>query len=64
MFAKQCDRCRAFYTLYNVANNRNKPNGVMVLNIDERGRYYSHCAHDLCPSCMKEFLSFIEPPKE
>lgn len=64
MFAKQCDRCGAFYALYNDANNGNKPNGVMVLNIDECGKYYSHRARDLCPSCMKAFLNFINSPKE
>ena len=64
VFAKQCDRCGAFYALYNVANNGNKPNGFMVLNIDECGKYFSHHARDLCPSCMKKFLNFINSPKE
>lgn len=49
--AKICDRCGKFYKTYNEQNDMNCPNGFMLLNIDEKGRYCSHGAIDLCPEC-------------
>lgn len=49
--AKVCDRCGKFYKIYNVQNDASHTNGFMLLNIDEKGTYYSHGAIDLCPEC-------------
>lgn len=49
--AKACDRCGKFYKIYNVKNDKSHPNGFMLLNIDEKGKYYSHGTIDLCPEC-------------
>ena len=58
---KKCDRCGVTYGLYNVRSSEKKPNGFMLLNIDERMQFFSHDAKDLCPECMKEFRDwFVE----
>ena len=49
--AKVCDRCGNFYKIYNVQNDASHPNGFMLLNIDTKGKYYSHGTIDLCPEC-------------
>lgn len=49
--AKVCDRCGKFYKTYNEQNDVSRPNGFMLLNIDEKGQYYSHGPIDLCPEC-------------
>ena len=58
---KKCDRCGVTYELYNVRSSEKKPNGFILLNIDERMQFFSHDAKDLCPECMKEFRDwFVE----
>lgn len=53
--AKKCDRCGKLYEEYNSKNDEKNPNGIMVLNLDYKRKYYSHTAMDLCPDCMKGF---------
>lgn len=50
--AKKCDICGEFYELYNVDSHAEKTNGFMFLNIDSRGKYFTHKAIDCCPNCM------------
>lgn len=64
MLARKCDRCGALYESYNVKNCKDKPNGCMVLNIDDEGRYFSHGFIDLCPACMGIFQDFMDMKKE
>ena len=60
MIAKKCDRCGVYYDTYNVKRNRGNVNGIMFLNIDERGDYFGHKAIDLCPECMKAVKNFVQ----
>ena len=53
--ARKCDRCGCFYEEYNTRNDAKNTNGIMMLNIDMRRKYFSHDIKDLCPRCM-EFL--------
>lgn len=62
--AKKCDRCGKLYEQYNSKNDRKNPNGIMVLNLDSRGRYFTHNALDLCPDCMKEFQDWLREVKQ
>lgn len=57
--AKMCDRCGKFYEIYNKKKDVNHPNGYMLLNIDEKGRYYSHDTIDLCPECTDSLNKWI-----
>ena len=56
--AKVCDRCGKFYKIYNAQNDASHTNGFMLLNIDEKGTYYSHGAIDLCPECMESLIDW------
>lgn len=62
--AKKCDRCGKLYEQYNSKNDRKNPNGIMVLNLDSRGRYFTHNALDLCPDCMKGFQDWLREVKQ
>ena len=57
---KKCDRCGVYYDNYNSKHNRENTNGIMFLNIDERGEYFGHKAIDLCPKCMEAVRKFVE----
>lgn len=63
MIAKKCDRCGAFYDLYNVERNKEKINGVAPLNTDESGRYCWHEYIDLCPDCKDSFERWLKGSK-
>lgn len=58
--AKKCDVCGRLYELYNEDRNENAPNGFMLLNIDTKGQYYGHDAHDCCPCCMEAIKSYLK----
>lgn len=58
-FAKKCDRCKRLFEIYNTMSCEEKSNGFMFLNIDEKGDYYSHKTHDLCPICNVELHRFM-----
>lgn len=61
--AKVCDRCGKFYKIYNVENDADHPNGFTLLNIDEKGQYYSHGIIDLCPECtnsLNKWMHLVE----
>lgn len=40
--------------LYYEVNNIKDVNGIMFLNIDHVGKYFSHRTIDCCPECMKK----------
>lgn len=58
--AKKCDVCGKLYERYNEENNIEDVNGIMFLNIDRVGKYFSHGTMDCCPECMKNIKEFIE----
>lgn len=60
MIAKKCDRCGKYYEIYNVRHSADKTNGVMFVNIDERGQYFSNTAIDLCSECMEAIRNFVQ----
>lgn len=62
--AKICDRCGKFYEIYNEQNDVNHPNGFMLLNIDEKGRYCSHDVIDLCPECTDSLNKWMHLAKD
>lgn len=62
--AKECDIYGKLYKEYNIANNENKPNGFMFLNIDNNGQYYAHKAIDCCPECMESIRNFVNKLKK
>ena len=59
MIAVQCDRCGAFYGIYNTKNDENKINGINTLNINKERSYYQHGPYDLCPVCSKELYEWL-----
>lgn len=62
--ARRCDICGAFYDSYNVQNNEEKPNGFMLVNIDDRQKYFHHYPYDCCPLCMNSIMKHIESLKK
>ena len=62
--AKKCDLCGRLYEAYHVKNDSKKTNGIMFLNIDDRGDYIKHHAFDCCPTCMLEFEMCFEKLKK
>lgn len=58
-FAKKCDRCGKLYEPYNGENDCKKINGIMILNIGIRGKYYGHGPIDLCPKCKESFNQWL-----
>lgn len=59
MISRKCDVCGEFYEIYNTKNDSHKTNGVMLLNIDEKGEYFSHKPIDLCENCMDKMRGFL-----
>lgn len=53
--AKQCDRCKEYYRLYNYTNSVNNYNSLITANTDMFLKYYSHDIIELCPKCMESF---------
>ena len=58
--AKRCDRCGLYYDEYNIRNNSEKINIVMIINIDSKDDYYSHGPYDLCPACSNELMKWLK----
>ena len=57
--AKKCDVCKAFFDPYNVKKDPKNVNGIMFLNIDEKGLYFQHQTIDCCPKCISEIHNCI-----
>ena len=57
--ARKCDRCGNLYEEYNTANNKEKFNAIMPINLDHKRQYYSHEALDLCPECMGKLRDWL-----
>ena len=58
--AKKCDRCGILYEEYNTENSSENINGIMTLNIDRYGTYYSHKPLDLCPQCADSLKNWMK----
>lgn len=58
--ARQCDICGKAYPMYNTGNDDKKVNGFMLVNIDEKGEYWSHKVQDCCPECMTSIQDHIK----
>ena len=58
--AKECDICGKLYKCYNDKKDKKKPNGYMLLNIDDSRQYWSHDPVDCCPECMESIQKHIE----
>lgn len=57
--AKKCNRCGKYYDGYNSGNNPKKINGIIPVNIDHEGRYFSHSPIDFCPECKEDFERWL-----
>ena len=57
--AKKCDVCGTLYEGYNAKNDSKKVNGMMFLNIDCHGKYFSHETIDCCPECLESIQGHI-----
>lgn len=62
--AKKCDICNKLYGVYNVRRCAEETNGVMFVNMDEHGKFYSHKPFDCCPECMKSIRDHVETLKK
>lgn len=63
--AKKCDVCGSLYESYSFKrSDSNKPNGIMLLNIDNKQQYWSHGAMDLCPECLAAVQNVIKERSE
>ena len=58
--ARKCDRCGSYYDSYNIINNSEKINGIMLINIYSDNRYFSHGSRDLCPACSNELMKWFK----
>lgn len=58
--AKQCDRCDCYYSVYNTDQSAEAINGLMGVNIDSYGKYFTHKPKDLCPDCMDAFKKWFD----
>lgn len=61
--AKKCDICGSFYENYNMKDSEKNPNGFMLVNLDDKRKYFVHNAKDCCPNCMASILAYIETLK-
>ena len=59
MKAKKCDRCGSFYEPYGKMQNPKNASGIMLINIDENGKYWVNPITDMCPDCMKQLYDFL-----
>lgn len=50
--AKKCDICGRLYESYNTRNSEERTNALVLLNLDNQVKYYSHGPYDCCPDCM------------
>lgn len=65
--ARRCDRCGKLYEIYYEKNGKymDRPgyssiNGIAVVCTNDDGTVVSGRPKDLCPGCMRAFMSFIE----
>ena len=57
--AKKCDRCGKLYNPYNIKNDAKNINGIMTVNIDLYGKYYSNKPKDPCLECKDSFEEWL-----
>ena len=64
MIIMKCDRCGGNYSQYNLTNDEDNPNGMILANSNvgnKSGRTtYSHNIIDLCPSCVNELTNWLK----
>ena len=59
MNAMKCDRCGAYYEMYNGGKLEKYGNGIDIVKPNgEINTAVSHC--DLCPACMRKLANFLE----
>ena len=59
---KECDRCGMLYKYYAGSTefkNLEKSNGILFIDRDLSGRYWSNKSYDLCPDCMRKLEAFF-----
>lgn len=62
MKAMKCDRCGAFFELYNgneVFARSKKANGLLLIDMDCDRKYWKRESMDLCPDCMCALERFL-----
>ena len=62
--ALQCDLCGKTYTEYNSKRDPKNPSGIIPINIDRRGKFWTNDEIFLCPECMNKIMSLLDKLKE
>lgn len=62
--ARQCDICGNTYPMYNTKRDKDKTNGIVLVNIDEQGQYWTNPKMDCCPECMESIKAHINMLKQ
>lgn len=57
--ALKCDRCDKYYEYYNHEESDDDPNGFQLIERTGKDNFYSFTKFDLCPECLKDFISWI-----
>ena len=52
MLIKKCDACGATYEAYGIEQNPENASGIILINTDNKGRYFENDPLDLCKVCM------------
>lgn len=48
---KKCDICGKLYEIYDKHSNKEKFNALILINVDENEKFWSHDHIDLCREC-------------
>lgn len=60
MEAKKCDRCGMFYSQYEPNGDQYYSNMLIFGEDDLTASYYDRRVFDLCPSCMRDAVKFMQ----
>lgn len=55
----RCDRCGKIYEGIEEFKNWEKANGVIFVDNDWNGKYWTRKSYDLCVDCMRKLEAFI-----
>lgn len=64
MTVKKCDRCGFVYDMYGEDEDENDVNGLILVNLDNRGKYFEQKHVELCPTCRDALLLWLDCFKE
>lgn len=64
MTVKKCDRCGFVYDMYGEECDGSNVNAMMLMNLDNRGKYFEQRKIELCPVCRDALLRFLDCFKE